>query len=344
MPRPRIARRAGRRADRHPGPGRPPVTQRARGGLPRAAASRQLVQLHAPVLLTTRGGRVRRDRLWGTAAFSDHPVGRHSLTREVGADRARPRLGQPYVRRGRARVIRVTRDFYPDVRVRVERLRYDVQDGERLGLERRLAGLEDDAAQDDGRALRGEQDRAADRVHPSAGCRSRAFVLRIVHTVSVGVLEALAADVVHFHSRGCVGAFVDAVRHTVLIRVERTAGRVDHRTDGRVRALVDAIRHAIAIGIDGAPLRVHVGPRRRVRALVDAVEHTVVIGVGGTARGVYARDRGRTGTAVDPVVHAIVVGVGGAAARVDRGAQGRAGTGILLVGHAIVVGVEEGAA
>src|SRR4029077_10402184 len=189
-------------------------------------------------------------------------------------------------------VIRVTRDFYPDVRVRVERLRYDVQDGERLGLERRIAGLEDDAApdaglaprragleddaaQDDGRALRGEQDRAADRVHPSAGCRSRAFVLRIVHTVSVGVLEALAADVVHFHSRGCVGALVDAVRHTVLIRVERTAGRVDHRTDGRVRALVDAIRHAIAIGIDGAPLRVHVGPRRRVRALVDAVEHTV---------------------------------------------------------------------
>src|SRR2546430_13392439 len=56
-----------------------------------------------------------------------------------------------------------------------------------LGLEGRFPGLEHHTAQDDRRPLRREQNRAAGGIHPGAGGRARAAVLRVVYAVPVRV-------------------------------------------------------------------------------------------------------------------------------------------------------------
>src|SRR2546426_10760074 len=68
-------------------------------------------------------------------------------------------------------------------------------------LFRSFPGLEHHTAQDDRRPLRREQNRAAGGIHPGAGGRARAAVLRVVYAVPVRVSEALAPDIVHFRPR-----------------------------------------------------------------------------------------------------------------------------------------------
>src|SRR5207247_7734588 len=140
-------------------------------------------------------------------------------------------------------------------------------DREGLGLEGRFPGLEHHTAQDDRRPLRREQNRAAGGIHPGAGGRARAAVLRVVYAVPVRVLEALAPDVVHFRPGRGVGTLVQPVRAAVFVRVERATGLVDDRAGGRAGALVGAVGHAIAVGVRRTALGVAARAGRRAGAL-----------------------------------------------------------------------------
>src|SRR3989454_1671357 len=95
-----------------------------------------------------------------------------------------------------------------------------------------------------------------------------------------------------FRSRR-VGALIDAVRHTVPIRVDRTAPRVHVHASGGVGALIDAVRHAVRVGVAGAAVSVHRGPGRCIGTLVESVVHAVVVGVGGAAAHVDGRAQRR---------------------------------------------------
>src|SRR2546426_7626524 len=146
-------------------------------------------------------------------------------------------LFRSQVRRGRAGIVRVPRDLDTDVRIRDQRLRDDVEHRVGLWLQRRLPGLEGDAAQDHRGALRREQDRAARRVDLGAGRGAGALVLGVVHAVTVRILEALAADAVHFRPGRRIGALVDAVGHAIAVRVQGAAFRIHGGAGRRVGAL-----------------------------------------------------------------------------------------------------------
>src|SRR6267378_1641382 len=156
-------------------------------------------------------------------------------------------------------------DFDLDVGVGDERSRDDVQNRVRIGLERGATRLERHTAQHDRRPRFGEQNGAAGRVHLGTGGGAGAFVLGIVYAVAVRVGRTRAADAIHLDSRWCIRALINAIRHAVVIAIDRAAGVVYSSAGRSARTLVDAVVDAVAIRILGATARVHFGALHGVR-------------------------------------------------------------------------------
>src|SRR3989449_8464668 len=249
------------------------------------------------------------DRVRGPVPPGHHAPGRHAAPREIGAHGRRPGLREPEVRRRCARAVGVARDLDPDVRVVEQRLSYDVEHRMGLELQRRAARLEGHTPQDNGGALRGEENRAAEGVDARAGGRAGAFVLRVVHAVTVRVRDPGAPDGVHFGAGWGVGALVQAVGDAVLVAVERAACGVHHGPGPRVGALIHTVRHAVAVPIAGAALGVDSRAARRPGTLVHAVGDAVLVRVERTAGGVHGGARRRVGALVEAVRDAVAVGV-----------------------------------
>src|SRR6266446_1621522 len=230
-------------------------------------------------------------------------------------------------------------DFDFDIRVGHKRRRHDVENRVRVRLQCRAARLERHPTQHDRRLRFGREDRASGCIDPCAGCRPGAFVLSVVDAVAIGIGCALAPRGIHLGPRRCIGALVDAVGYAVVVAIDRTAVRVDGRTDRRVGTLVWTVRHAVSVAIGGTPLRVHASTGRRVGALIEAVVHTVSVRILRAAAGVDYRALDGVGTGVEPVVDLVAVGVARTPAGIDDGAGWRPGTRILPVGNPILIGV-----
>src|SRR2546425_122499 len=212
--------------------------------------SGQLVELDAPILRAPRRRRVRGDGTAWPVPLGHHACRANAPARQVGAVRVGPGLRQPGVHGGRAGVIGVAGDLDPNLRVIEQRLRHDVEQGVRLGSQRRLAGLEGDPAQDDRPPLRREQDRAAEGVDARARGGPGALVDAVVDAVAVAVHGATAR--IDVGAGGRVGALVEAVVDAVAVTVHGAAAQVDRGAQGCGGAGVALVRDPVAVAVDEA--------------------------------------------------------------------------------------------
>src|SRR3954453_1363489 len=305
------------------------------------------VQLHPPILLTSRRGLVAGDRLVGPEPLGGELGRRDTVGLEEALDRLRSRRREPHVRGPRAGMVGVAGYLDPHIGVGCERMGHVLEDRlARIG-QLRLTGGEGHALQDDGALGALEQFGAALLVHCLPVGRAGADIHPVGNSVGIAVARA-SASVHRLAGRG-IGGGVDVVHHAVLIAIELPDGAaivIRPLTGRRVGALVQVVVDTvgIAVGLAGGAARgVHRLTGRSVEALVEVIDDPVVVLVlllRGAAFGIDLGAGRGIGTAIRTVLHAVLVGVplaGGAAVAINLRPGGSAGAAVVVVLHPVLV-------